>query len=369
MVKSPFVFLFLIAPFLLKGQYLTDTLTVNSASLETMVGQMIFTGIGEYSYLPPDAEILEEIKNGLLGGVILFEKNIHDEHPRLQLRRTINLLQSDSKIPLFVGIDEEGGRVNRLKPKYGFPETQEAGNLGALGNLDSTYYYAFQTARLLDSLGFNINFAPVVDLAINPDNPVIANVGRSYSSDPKVVVQHAKMVIDAHRENGILTVLKHFPGHGSSHSDTHLGVADVTDYWQFSELLPYKNLLDSGMADAIMTAHIVNAHLDPDQLPATLSPIIINNILRNFLNYNGVVFSDDMQMYAISRQYGFEQSIKMAIDAGVDVLMFANNVPDNEKRSATQIHEIIMELVSSGAISEERIGISYDRIMKLKGIE
>jgi len=366
MIKSLFIFLFSALPIVLEAQQPTDTLAVDSLSLKTMIGQMIFTGIGNISYLPDDADILLEIKKGIVGGLILFEKNINEQSPGKQLRRTIKLLQSNSEIPLFIAIDEEGGKVNRLKSKYGFPETVEAAYLGKLDNLDSTFEYAFQTAQLLDSLGFNVNFAPVVDVAINPDNPVIAMVGRSFSADPKEVTLHAKMVIEAHRKNGVLTVLKHFPGHGSSHSDTHLGIADVTDYWQFSELLPYKILLDSGLVDAIMTAHIVNAHLDPDQFPATLSPIIINNILRSFLNYDGVVFSDDMQMQAISEQYGFEQSIKMAIDAGVDVLMFANNVPDNKLRTATQIHQIIMDLVNSGVITRERINVSYKRIMKLK---
>lgn len=338
----------------------------DSINLDTMIGQMILTGIGDFSYMPKDAEILDEIRNGKVGGVILFEKNINAEHPKKQLRRTIKLLTEAAEFPLFVSIDEEGGRVNRLKPKYGFPKTWQAGELGELNNLDTTAFYANNTASTLSQYGFNVNYAPDVDVAINPDNPVIAKLGRSYSKDPKIVAAHAQTFVDVHRKNRVLTVLKHFPGHGSSRNDSHLGVADVSNTWQFSELMPYKWLLDSGRVDGIMTAHIVNEHLDPAKLPATLSPYIINNILRGVLNYQGVVFTDDMQMHAISKNYGFEVSIKMAINAGVDVMLFANNVPGNERRSPSQIHSIIKEYVNAGEITAERIKTSYDRIMQLK---
>ncbi|MEO9805419.1 MAG: glycoside hydrolase family 3 N-terminal domain-containing protein [Reichenbachiella sp.] len=338
----------------------------DSVGLDVMIGQLILTGIGDFSYLSKEAEILEEIKNGKVGGVILFEKNINVEHPQKQLKRTIKMLTEAAEIPLFISIDEEGGRVNRLKPKYGFPVTRQAGELGQLNNLDTTAFYAKNTASTLSEFGFNVNYAPNVDVSINPDNPVIAKLGRSYSNDPKIVASHAQTVVDVHRTHQVITVLKHFPGHGSSRNDSHLGVADVSDTWQFSELMPYKWILDSGRVDGIMTAHIVNEHLDPSKLPATLSPYVISNILRGVLNYEGVVFTDDMQMHAISKNYGFEESIKMAINAGVDVMLFANNVPGNERRSPSQIHAIIKDYVSSGEITTERIKESYNRIMQLK---
>ncbi|SMD34294.1 beta-N-acetylhexosaminidase [Reichenbachiella faecimaris] len=354
--------------------FLSDTLAFaqveadsqDTVSLDIMIGQMILTGIGDFSYMPKDAEILDEIKTGKVGGVILFEKNINAEHPKKQLKRTIEMLKAVANIPLFISIDEEGGRVNRLKTKYGFPATKQAGDLGKLNNLDTTGFYANNTASTLNEYGFNVNYAPDVDVAINPANPVIAQLGRSYSSDPKLVASHAQKVIDIHRDHNVLTVIKHFPGHGSSQNDSHLGVADVSNTWQFSELMPYKWLLDSGRVDGIMTAHIVNEHLDPSKLPATLSPYIISNILRDILGYQGVVFTDDMQMHAISKNYGFEESIKMAINAGVDVMLFCNNVPGNERRTPSQIHAIISKFVADGDISESRIKESYNRIMQLK---
>jgi len=368
-MKNVFKLLVLITIFTFPDQLTAqdkDSLQRDKVSLDIMIGQMIMTGIGDQSYLRKTDDIFEEIKKGYVGGVIYFEKNINKNSPKDQLIRGIDLLNKASEKPLFVSIDEEGGRVNRLKPKYGFPVTKQAGYLGELNNPDSTRYYANETASTLNDLGFNLNYAPDIDVAINPENPVIASLGRSYSADPKVVASMAAEVVKTHRDNQVLTVLKHFPGHGSSHSDSHLGIADVTNYWQFSELMPYKSLLDSGYVDGIMTAHIVNKHLDPDGLPATLSPFVISNILRGFLAYDGVVFSDDMQMHAISSHFGFEQSIKLAILAGIDVLMFANNVPGNERRSPTEIHAIIKSFVESGEITEERITESYNRIMKLK---
>ncbi len=348
------------------GIFAQKPYTKDAVGLDVMIGQMILTGIGDFSRLPKDAGILEEIRTGKVGGVILFEKNIDTDNPKKQLGRTIDMLTGAADIPLFVSIDEEGGRVSRLKPKYGFPITKQARELGRLNNLDTTRAYADKTASTLKAYGFNVNYAPDVDVAINPDNPVIAKLGRSYSDDPKIVASQAQTVIDAHRQNNVLTVLKHFPGHGSSRNDSHLGVADVSDTWQFSELMPYKWLLDSGRVDGIMTAHIVNRHLDPSKLPATLSPYMISNILRGTLNYQGVVFTDDMQMRAISKNYGFEESIKLAINAGADVMLFANNVPSNERRSPAQIHAIIAGYVASGEITKERIQESYGRIMQLK---
>jgi beta-N-acetylhexosaminidase len=182
-----------------------------------------------------------------------------------------------------------------------------------------------------------------------------------------VVTKHALCCIQAHHENKVKTILKHFPGHGSSTGDTHKGIVDVETTWQFSELIPYANILQSGKCDAIMTAHLVNARWDSTRLPATLSRPVITGMLRGLLNYNGVIFSDDMQMHAISKNYGFETAIGLAINAGVDVLIFGNNVDPGEKPiTATEIHTIIKKLVTEKIISEKRIDESYRRIVQLK---
>jgi len=340
--------------------------SISSDSLDVMIGQMIITGIGDFDQLNPREEIFKSIRDGKVGGVILFEKNLTPYNTEKSLQEIISYAQKQSKAPLFVSIDEEGGRVNRLKTKYGFPKTVTAAYLGNLDNPDSTTFYAEQSAAILYRLGVNMNFAPSVDVNINPENPVIGKIGRSFSADPMEVVQHAGLFIDAHDLFGIATVVKHFPGHGSSMADSHLGLADVSDTWRFEELLPYKALLDSGKVRAVMTAHIVNEVLDERKLPATLSDKIIKNVLREFMGYDGVVISDDMQMKAISAQYGLKEAIRMAINADVDILLFANNVPDYELIKPEEIHTIIRDFVKKGDISVARISKSYQRIMKLK---
>jgi beta-N-acetylhexosaminidase len=160
--------------------------------------------------------------------------------------------------------------------------------------------------------------------------------------------------------------LKHFPGHGSTKDDTHLGMADVTNTWNERELKPYTLLLASGYVDAVMTAHIVNKNLDKNGNPGTLSKTILDGILRKKLGYQGVVFSDDMQMHAIAKQYGLEDAIKMAVNAGVDIMCFSNNIQGTEERTVDKVHAIIKQFVANGGIPRERIEESYRRIMKLK---
>ncbi|WP_421874575.1 glycoside hydrolase family 3 protein [Marinoscillum sp.] len=343
----------------------TDSLTVKD-SLDQMIGQMIMVGIGDFNTLDQQATVFEAIRAEQVGGVILFEKNLSPNNTVENLQGILRFTQKQARVPLFISIDEEGGRVNRLKTKYGFPKTVTAQYLGELDNLDSTSFYAKQTAGILYKLGVNMNFAPSVDVNINPNNPVIGKIGRSYSADPMVVTRHAQAFVEGHELFGVATVLKHFPGHGSSMSDSHLGLTDVSDTWKFEELLPYKALMDSGKVRAVMTAHIVNDVLDDSKLPATLSDKVISEVLRGFMGYEGVVVSDDMQMKAISAQYGLEEGIKMAVLAGVDVLLFANNVPDYELVTAQQIHAIVKNLVKNGDISRDRIEQSYRRIITLK---
>ena len=265
-----------------------------------------------------------------------------------------------------VSIDQEGGKVNRLKEKYGFTRSITAQEMGRATSLDTVRFYAEATAATLAGLGFNVNFAPVVDLGVNKENTVIYKVGRSFSANPDSVALMAGEFIKPHRKYGIISTLKHFPGHGSSMADTHYGVADVTNTWSASELVPYERLITSHSVDAIMSAHIVNKKLDPRGYPGTLSSRMIDSLLRKQLHYDGVVFSDDMQMQAIDKQYGLEESIKLAINAGIDILCFSNNIQGSEERTVDKVHGIIRKLVESGQIRQERIVESYRRIMRLK---
>ena len=205
-----------------------------------------------------------------------------------------------------------------------------------------------------------------MDLASNPANPIIAKYGRAFSANEDSVSLLAKEFIKSHRKFNVLTSLKHFPGHGSSKDDTHLGIADVSNTWEQRELVPYEQLIKEGYVDAIMTSHIVNRNLDPDGNPGTLSDDILGGILRKQLGFNGVVFTDDMQMHAITKHFGLEDAIRMAILAGVDIMTFSNNISGSDERTVDKVHSIIRGMVQKGVISESRIDESFDRIMKLK---
>jgi len=334
-------------------------------SLDIKIGQMIMVGYSGTN-LPTNDPIINEIKSGHVGGVILFEKNIDESNSKVNLRQLIADLQTPASVPLFMAIDQEGGTVNRLKSKYGFPESVTAAYLGEIDNEDSTHFYGRLTATTLANLGFNVNFAPVLDLASNPDNPIIAKFGRAFSADAAIVAKHAGITIEEHNKQKIITVGKHFPGHGSSQADTHLGIADVTETWEKLELYPYEALIKANKLPGVMSAHIVNKNLEPKGLPGTLSRDILQGILREDLNFKGVVFSDDMQMHAITEHYGLEKAIELGINAGLDVIIFSNNIQNSEDRTVGRVHAIIKKMVEDGTIPLSRIDESYSRIMKLK---
>ncbi|MCB0486827.1 MAG: glycoside hydrolase family 3 protein [Cyclobacteriaceae bacterium] len=330
-------------------------------SLDIKIGQMILIGVPGTTV---DNLTLKEIKDGKAGSIIFFEKNIASKDSYAQFKKLAWAYQSVAPIPIFISIDQEGGRVNRLKEKYGFPRSITAAAMSA--SIDSVRYYGQTTATTLAGLGINVNFAPVVDVAIDPANPVIVKTERSFSSNEDSVSLYAREFIKAHRQVKVITVLKHFPGHGSSKADTHFGIADVTKTWQEKELTPYRSLIESGYVDAIMTAHIVNKNLDNKGLPGTLSRRMIDSLLRKQLHFDGVVFSDDMQMHAITKHFGLEEAIKLAVNAGVDILTFSNNIEGSETRTVERVHTIIKGFVKDGTIPKERIDESYARIMKLK---
>jgi beta-N-acetylhexosaminidase len=337
--------------------------------LDAEIGQMLMVGFRGFE-VGDDHPTAEDIRERHLGAVVLFDYDVptrravrNIESPA-QVRGLTAALQSFSPTPLLVAIDHEGGVVTRLKEGYGFPATVTHQFLGETNNLDLTREQASMMASTLTELGINLNLAPVVDLNTNPDNPVIAAYGRSFSADPDIVTEHALEFIKAHHQQGVLCTLKHFPGHGSSTGDSHRGMVDVTDTWSRTELEPYRNIIEVGQADAIMTAHVFNANLDAER-PATLSKPTITGILRDELGFDGVVISDDMQMGAIARYYGLETAIEAAIDAGVDILAFANNsvyVGDIAARAIS----LIKRMVADGKISEERIKESSSRIQWLK---
>jgi len=318
----------------------------------------------------PGQSIADDLLHRSIGGVVLFDTDVPTSSPVRniespgQLKSLVSSLQALAASPLIVAVDHEGGRITRLKEKFGFPKTSSALALGRKNDLGFTFSQAEEMACQLARVGINLNLAPVVDLNTNPENPVIGKLERSFSGDPEAVILHAERFIEAHHKQGIMCTLKHFPGHGSSVEDSHLGLVDISSTWEREELKPYEMLIKKGMADAVMTAHVFNKHLDPDY-PATLSKRVITGILREELNYNGIVISDDLQMGAIAKNYGIEEAIHLSIEAGVDMLTFANNSVF-DAHIADKAIKIIKRLISTEKISTSRIDESFARIERLR---
>ena len=310
------------------------------------------------------------VASGRLGNVVLFERDpgsaVRNVEGPAQVAALNEALQALAPGPLFISTDQEGGKVARLDPRHGFPQTVSAEILGTQDDVELTTREASAMAATLAPAGVNLNLAPVVDLNVNADNPVIGTLGRSFSADPDVVVRQALAFIDAHHAHGVLCTLKHFPGHGSSTADSHKGFVDVTGTWSLRELKPYRDIIAAAKADAIMTAHVFNANIDATH-PATLSHNTITGILRGELGYDGVVLTDDMQMGAIRDYYGFEQGIELAINAGADIISIANQTGTYDPLLHERGFTAIRQAVDASRISPARIDESYRRIIRLKG--
>lgn len=342
---------------------------IDTNDIKMKIGQMLMVGFRGMS-IDDNSTISKDLKSGRVGGVILFDKDvalgIYDRNIKTpdQVQKLVADLKSQSSTKLLVAIDQEGGKVNRLKASYGFPSSVSQQYLGTLDNIDSTVYYAKRTAETLKSLGINLNFAPVVDLNVNPESPAIGKFERSFSADPTIVAKHSQIIIDEHKKLGVGCALKHFPGHGSAGNDSHYGITDVTNTWSIKELEPYKTLWAANSNVGVMTAHIFNSNLDAEY-PATLSKKIIDGILRKEIGYNRIVFSDDMNMAAIASYYGFEKALELSINAGVDMVVIANNLIFDEF-IAEKAQSAILQLVISGKISTARINEAYNRIIEFK---
>jgi beta-N-acetylhexosaminidase len=342
--------------------------------LKEKIAQLLLLGF-EGHRLSDDATISKDLHEYPLGGVVLFnyhcqnpqlEKNI--ENPEQVKELTYYLKKAASKrcsLPLFIAIDYEGGNVNRLHESQGFPETKTAKALGSL-QYEALITEAKQMAQTLRDHGFNFNFAPVVDLHSNPDNEVIAKLERAFCHQPYRVSEIADYFRRELINENILSTYKHFPGHGSSADDSHKGVVDITNSWHPDELHPYKNLAQNPHhLDTVMVGHLTHHKLDSRGLPATLSSEMIQGLLRNELGFNGLVVSDDMQMDAIASHFALKDAITLALNAGVDLLVFGNQLVETPIR-AGEIISLINEAVQTGEIPTTRIDEAFERVQNVK---
>jgi beta-N-acetylhexosaminidase len=333
--------------------------------LHQKIGQLFLIGFAGET-LWPDHPLVADIADENLGGVILFDRflakksDTHNIIDAKQLQRLTADLQSLAGGQLLIAVDQEGGRVNRFSPARGFPVTPPASELGRTGNLELTAASARQTARMLEGVGVNFNLAPVVDVNIDQDNPIIGRCGRSFSDRGETVAAHAAVWIREHRAAGLHCCLKHFPGHGSSRADSHRGFVDITSTWQKGELEPYRLLIKEGLAEAVMVGHLINKKFDANN-PATLSPTTIQSLLRHDLGFKGLVVSDDMQMKAITDHYRLEEACCCALAAGIDLLIIGNNLVD-DPGVLGRMKAAIVQAVDKGILAEQRIDEAWTAV-------
>lgn len=328
-------------------------------ALRHKIGQMIMVGF--WGTEIPDS-LKYDIEHRNLGGIVTLANNL--ESPA-QIKALTDSLQAFAQTELFISVDQEGGIVARLDEQNGYQATTSAYQLGTVFNSETTTRsQARKMAGWLQAAGLNLNLAPVVDVNVNPNSPAIGHYGRSFSSDPVTVYYHASWFIDEFQQSDLITALKHFPGHGSAQDDSHFGFTDVTDTWSRDELIPYEQFINAGYSDMIMSGHLFNANIDSLH-PATLSKLTINDLLRDSLGYQGVVVSDAMYMRAIQDNYEFDEAIELAINAGVDILLYTTHIRD-EKSLVGTIIDLVEEKVSNGRIAESTINTAYQRIIALK---
>ena len=340
-----------------------------SISIEQQIGQLIIAGFRGKT-LEPDSEIANYINNYNIGGVILYDEDLaiggtgtrNIESPS-QVKDLIDQLQETSNNSLLISVDQEGGDVQRLRSIYGFGETPSWNHIGLLNNELMTEQFAKTMATALSGLGINLNFAPVLDLD-HGEGTVISDTKRAFSSDPKTVKKNSKIFIDQHRASGIITCGKHFPGLGSASGDTHEGFTDISDSWTVKDLLPFDEMIRDGNLDMVMISHAFDKNLDP-VYPSSLSKIIINDMLRNDLGFDGPVICDDPSMRAISDHYNLKDTFELMLNAGVDLFCLGNNLiydPDYIPKAI----KAMKDLVVTKKISEERIAMSIERINTIK---
>lgn len=338
--------------------------TAAAATQKQMIGQMLMMGLpGSAANGKWAKSTAADIRAGRIGSVLLLGHNFKSRQQVTELTRVFH--KAAGKIPVFVALDMEGGSVQRLGKKLGYPSVPSALNIAASRSPQKAAAAFNQLAQISRDAGFNMNLAPVVDLLVNPDNPVIAKWRRSYGRDPEKVAAYARQFVDAHRRHGVIAVLKHFPGHGSSLRDSHDGFVDVSKSWKRIELEPFRMLIGSNHAPAIMPGHLVNSTLTGDTHPVSLSRKAIAGMLRGKMGFQGLVVTDDLQMNAIRKNYSYRDAVIRAINAGVDILMISNSAGADPKLPAKTVN-MITEAVEAGLIKPQTIRSAYGRIMRAK---
>ena len=325
-------------------------------SLEDKLWQLFYVTVEDISGNEADTEITEEFSEKAdkykVGGVIIFEKNAQE---KVQLMKLLADLAISFDTPVFLGVDEEGGRVSRLSANC---EVTDNGNMSDIEGIAQARAVGERLGRELSGLGFNMDFAPVADVLVNPNNTEIGK--RSFGSDAVTVAEHVAAEVSGMQGRGISSVLKHFPGHGSAVTNSHNGVSvseRTLDQLREEELLPFISGIEAG-AEFVMVSHLSFPEVLGDNTPASLSPVIITDLLRGELGYQGIVITDALNMGAVTEMYEPGEAAVLAIEAGADMLLMPEDLD--------AAYEALMAAVESGRITEKRIDESISRILSLK---
>ena len=325
------------------------------SDLQILTGQLLVTGFR--GTLPSDPEVDQVrryIEKGVVAGVMLLRRNIVS--PEQLCRLNASLQSAASEHPAIICIDQEGGQVTRLGSYNGFMPWMSAADMAISGRNDKDVLaYYTQRADEISAVGVNLNLAPVVDLNVNPFNPVIGSKGRAFGHHVADVVRFAELFIRAHRTAGVRTCLKHFPGHGSSFGDSHDGSADISETWSPEEISPFERLVRAGLADMIMNAHVLNKHLSDDPwMPTSLSRRSVDEI-RDGLNFTGPIISDDMQMGAITNLVSPTDASVAAIRAGNSLLIYSNFKTMYPIRSIAEVNERLIRAMKDDELSKDDV--------------
>lgn len=325
-------------------------------TLRKMIAQMIMVGFNGSD--PKTAkEAVSEAKYQRFGGVMLLGKNISDKKNLTALTSAFKEAQEG----IFIAIDEEGGRVTRFKDKEGFETFISAQKVAKTLDLGAAGELYGKMAQQLKDVGVNVNFAPVVD-ALNPKSTIIGSRGRAFSADMDEVSLYASEFMKASQSRGVIAAMKHFPGHGNVEADSHTAKV-VIENFDYGELKPYFDAIRKNEAKMIMVGHIYLMQRD-SELPASLSPAIIDGLLHGELKFDGVVISDDMLMGGL-KDFTLQEKVINFINAGGDVMLFSDYKIDG-RRTAELVTQLVVDAVGAKQIPKERIEESYERIMKLK---
>lgn len=338
--------------------------TLRELPLRAMIGQLLIVSYSGTTVSDRGVEIARQaLRRSEIGGVLTFRYNIGSADDI----RAINAAFETAHpvLPAIIDIDQEGGAVTRIKPSEGAPETPSAKDIAA-GTLEEAAAAYTDMARNLAELGFTLNFGPVVDLAVNEDNPVIARFGRSYGAAPDTVAAYARTFIEAHHAHGLQTSLKHFPGHGSSSDDSHKVAIDLTPTWHRRELDPFATLIAEGVADTVMLGHLtLDGVTGPGALPASLSPNAISGLLRRDLCFGGPVVSDDLAMDAIESHWGSPEAARLMIEAGGDIAL-VSLPPRKGMGLVTEITDHLVEVAEASPAFADKLRRAYARVVNFK---